>query len=63
VARFFGSLKNDWIFKLAQPTREHMKQGVTTYMMHYNQERFYSSNSDMSPVKLENSQTKVPCLV
>lgn len=25
VERFFGSLKHDWIFKIAQPTRDHMK--------------------------------------
>jgi putative transposase len=24
VERFFGSLKHDWLFKVAQPTREHM---------------------------------------
>ena len=32
VERFFGSLKHDWILKIAQPTREHMKQDVTDYM-------------------------------
>ena len=26
VERFFGSLKHDWIFEIAQPTREHMKK-------------------------------------
>ena len=60
--RFFGSLKHDWIFKVAQPMREHMKQDVTSYMRYYNQERFHSSNGDMSPVKFENSQIKVSCL-
>jgi putative transposase len=29
VERFFGSLKQDWIFKVAQPTREHMMQDVS----------------------------------
>ena len=29
VERFFGSLKHDWILKIAQPTPEHMKQDVT----------------------------------
>ena len=62
VERFFGSLKHDWIFKVAQPTRQHMKQDVTDYMRYYNQERFHSSNGDMSPVKFENSQIKVSCL-
>ena len=62
VERFFGSLKHDWIFKVAQPTREHMKQDVTAYIRYYNQERFHSSNGDMSPVKFEISQIKVSCL-
>ena len=62
VERFFGSLKYDWIFKVAQPTREHMKQDVAAYMRHYNQERFHSSNGDMSPVNFENSQIEVSCL-
>jgi len=62
VERFFGGLKHDWIFKVAQPTREHMIQDVTGYMRHYNQERFHSSNGDMSPVKLEISQIEVSCL-
>ena len=62
VERFFGSLKHDWIFKIAQPTREHMKKDVAAYMRYYNQERFHSSNGDMSPVNFENSQIKVSCL-
>jgi putative transposase len=57
----FGSLKHDWIFKVAQPTREHMKQDVAAYMRYYNQERFHSSNGDMSPEYFENSQIKVSC--
>jgi putative transposase len=32
VARFFGSLMHDWIFKVAQPTREHVMQDVTACM-------------------------------
>ena len=62
VERFFGSLKHDWIFKVAQLTCEHMKQDVTAYIRYYNQERFHSSNGDMSPVKFEISQIKVSCL-
>jgi putative transposase len=62
VERFFGSLKHDWIFKVAQPTHEHMMQDVTTYMRYYNQERLHSSNDDMSPVRFEISQVKVSCL-
>ena len=28
VERFFGSLKHDWILKIAQPTRAHMKKAL-----------------------------------
>ena len=59
VERFFGSLKHDWIFKVARPTREHMMQDVTAYMRYYNQERLHLSNGDMSPVRFEISQVKV----
>ena len=59
VERFFGSLKHDWIFKVAQPTREHMKQDVTAYMKYDNLDRLHSSNGDQSPTNFENSQIKV----
>lgn len=59
VERFFGSLKHDWILKIAQPTREHMKQDVAAYMKYYNQERLHTANGDMSPIKYELSQKKV----
>ena len=59
VERFFGSLKHDWILKIAQPTREHMKADVTTYMKYYNVDRLHSSNDDMSPIEYENSFRKV----
>lgn len=62
VERFFGSLKHDWIFKVAQPTREFMKQDVTAYMKYYNLERLHSANDDLSPVEFENSQVKVSSL-
>ena len=32
VERFFGGLEHDWLLKVAQPTREHMKNVVTKYM-------------------------------
>ena len=32
VERFFGGLEHDWLLKVAQPTREHMKSVVTKYM-------------------------------
>ncbi len=43
VERFFGSLKHDWIFKIAQPTRGYMKNDVTAYMKYYNLERLHNS--------------------
>ncbi|MFC4281438.1 IS3 family transposase [Thalassotalea piscium] len=59
VERFFGSLKYGWLLKVAQPTREHMKKGVTEYMRYYNLERLHSANGDQSPVQYENSLRKV----
>lgn len=59
VERFFGSLKHDWLFKIAQPTREHMKADVAAYMKYYNIERLHSANSGMSPSNFESAQQKV----
>ncbi len=59
VERFFGSLKYDWIFKVHQPTREHMKQDVTAYIKYYNLERLHSANGNMTPAEYENSLKKV----
>ena len=59
VERFFGSLKHDWLLKVAQPTREHMKQDVAAYMKYYNLDRLHTSNGDMSPIHYENSLKKV----
>lgn len=59
VERFFGSLKHDWLFKVHQPTREHMKQDVTAYMRYYNLERLHTANNDMSPIEYENQFRKV----
>ena len=53
IERFFGSLKHDWLFKVHQPTRKHMKRGVAAYMKYYNSERLHSANSDETPVRLE----------
>jgi putative transposase len=55
VERFFGSLKHDWLFKVAQPTREQMTQDVAAYVKYYNLERLHSSNGDQSPIEYENS--------
>jgi putative transposase len=55
VERFFGSLKHDWMFKVAQPTREHMLQNVAAYVKYYNLERLHSSRGDQSLIEYENS--------
>ena len=55
VERFFGSLKHDWLFKIAQPTRDHMKNDVAAYMQYYNSDRLHTANGSMSPVKYENA--------
>ena len=54
VERFFGSLKHDWIFKVHQPTREHMINDVQAYIKYYNLDRLHSSNNDLSPAQYEN---------
>ena len=59
VERFFGSLKHDWIFKIAQPTREYMKKDVAAYMRYYNLERLHTANGDQSPINYEKSLKKV----
>ena len=64
VERFFGSLKQDWLFKIPQLTTEHMKSDVTEYMRYYNVKRLHTANKDMSPIEYEisygNSLRKVP---
>lgn len=59
VERFFGSLKHDWLFKVHQPSREHMKQDVTAYMHYYNLRRLHTANGNMSPVDYENCKINV----
>lgn len=59
VERFFGSLKYDWIFKLAQPTRDHMKADVAAYIRYYNLHRLHTANGGVSPIDFENTQIKV----
>ncbi len=58
VERFFGSLKHDWILKVAQPTREHMKADVARYMKYYNVHRLHSANNDLSPTAFEALKSK-----
>jgi len=59
VERFFGSLKHDWIFKVAQPTRDHMKSDVAAYIKYYNLDRLHTANGGVSPINFENAQKKV----
>jgi len=59
VERFLGSLKYDWIFKVAQPTRDHMKADVAVYMRYYNLHRLHPANGGVSPINFENTQIKV----
>lgn len=53
VERFFGSLKHDWLLKIAQPTRDHMREDVARYMRYYNVERLHTANCDLSPAAYE----------
>ena len=59
VFHIFGSLKHDWILKVMQPTREHMKLDVAQYIRYFNNDRLHTANGDLSPVKYELSQLKV----
>ena len=59
VERFFGSLKHDSLFKVAQPTRDQMTHDVAAYMKYYNLDRLHTANEGMSPINFENSQKKV----
>lgn len=59
VERFFGSLKHDWIFKVAQPTRDHMKSDVAAYIKYYNLDRLHTANGSVSPINFENAPEKV----
>ena len=54
VERFFGSLKHDWLLKIAQPTRDGMKADVARYMRYYNLERLHTANGDLAPATYEN---------
>jgi putative transposase len=64
VERFYGSLKHDWLLKVPQPTREHMRSDVATYIRYYNLERLHTANGDLSPIEYEQSSLeKCPDLV
>lgn len=59
VERFFGSLKHDWLLKVPQPTREHMRNDVMAYMRYYNLERLHTANGDLSPVEYEQNSLRI----
>ena len=59
VERFFGSLKHDWLLRIPQPTREHMRKDVAEYMRYYNLERLHTANGDKTPADYENKLKKV----
>lgn len=59
VARFYRNIKYDWILKVAQPTREHMKQDVADYIRYYNNDRLHTGNNSMSSVNYELPEIKV----
>ena len=54
----WAGLKHDWLLKVPQPTREHMRNDVTVYMRYYNLERLYTANGDLSPVEYEQSSLR-----
>jgi putative transposase len=59
VERFFGTLKQNCLFKVRQLTREHIHRDVTAYMRYYNLDRLHSAHDDLSPIEFENSIRKV----
>lgn len=56
---FFGSLKHDYLFEVAQASREYIQQDVAAYIKCYDVERLHSSNGDQSPVEYDSSFGKV----
>jgi len=50
---FLAVMKHDWLFKVSQPTREHMKKDVADYIRYYNLQRLHSANGGRSPVDHE----------
>lgn len=61
VARFFASLKHDWILKIYQPTQDYMKQDVADDIRYYNNDRLHTASQDMSPDNYKLSQLKLFC--
>ena len=59
VERFFGSLKNEWLFNIYHLTRDGMKKDVEAYIRYYNGIRLHTTIGDVSPIEFENSKTNV----
>ncbi len=59
VERIFGSLKHDWVFKIAQPTRGHMKKVEAAFMRYFNLVRLHTTNGDQSAINYEKGFKKV----
>lgn len=60
VERFFGSLKHDWLLKIAQPIRKqkHMQRDVTKYMRYHNTVRLHPACGDLTPMAYERREHK-----
>jgi len=59
VERFFGSLKNEWLFNIYHLTRDGMKKDVESYIRYYNGIRLHTTIGDVSPIEFENSKINV----
>lgn len=46
MERTFSSLKNNWLLKIPQPTRQHMRDDVAKYMRYCYVNRLHSANAD-----------------
>ena len=59
VERFFGSLKNEWLFNIYHLKRDGMKKDVESYIRYYNGIRLHTTIGDISPIEFENSKINV----
>ena len=63
IERFFGSLKQGWIFKVHQPTCKEMTKDVWVYIQYYNLDLFRSSSNYLLPVQYEKLANYVSAFV
>ena len=59
VERFFGSLKNEWLFNVIHLTRDALKMDIEEYIRYYNHERLHTTLGDLTPINSENLQSQV----